>query len=138
MSQNKESKMTSTTSNSILSLNCIIPGDDFEDIFTLEISEDKLVNQLKPMIRKWWPDRFQHIDPSKLILYKALSDHIALAFVEILKKEKEGNKNYGQRLPPLEKISMHFSNYPKEFSVSVKPNEHRVSIIVCPPPPDNS
>ncbi|RGB28978.1 hypothetical protein C1646_334565 [Rhizophagus diaphanus] len=56
MLQNKESKMTFTTSNSILSLNCIIPGDDFEDIFTLEISEDKLVNQLKPMIRKWWPD----------------------------------------------------------------------------------
>ncbi|PKC53401.1 hypothetical protein RhiirA1_479370 [Rhizophagus irregularis] len=63
--QNKESKMTTGNINNILSLNCIIPGDEFEDIFTLEISEDKLVNQLKPMIRKWWPNRFQHIDPSR-------------------------------------------------------------------------
>jgi hypothetical protein len=125
--------MTTGNTNNILSLNCIIPGDEFEDIFTLEISQDKLVNQLKPMIRKWWPDRFQHIDPSKLILYKALSDHIALAFVEILKKEKEGNKNYGQRLPPLEKICIHFSNDQETYFASVKPNENRVSIVVCPP-----
>ena len=86
--------MTSTTSNNILSLNCIIPGDEFEDIFTLEISEDKLVNQLKPMIRKWWPNRFQHIDPSKLILYKAIIEVMAIVFIETLKKEKEGNNNY--------------------------------------------
>jgi hypothetical protein len=125
--------MTSTTSNNILSLNCIIPGDEFKDIFTLEISEDKLVNQLKPMIRKWWPNRFQHINPCKLILYKALSENIALAFIEALKKEKEGNKNYGQRLPPLEKIRIHFSNDQGKNPISVKPNEGSVSIIVCPP-----
>ena len=125
--------MTSTTSNSILSLNCIIPGDDFEDIFTLKISEDKLVNQLKPMIRKWWPNRFQHIDPSKLILYKVLDVNIALGLIEPLKKEKEGNKNYGQRLPPLSRISLFFSNDQENNPVSVKPNENRVSIVVCPP-----
>ena len=44
--------MTTDNINNILSLNCIISGDEFEDIFMLEISEDKLVNQLKPMIRK--------------------------------------------------------------------------------------
>ena len=128
--------MTTSNSNNILSLNCIIPGDNFEDIFTLEISEDKLVNQLKPMIRKWWPNRFRHIDPSKLILYKSLDENMALVFIETLKKEKEGNKNYGQLLPPLQKISMHFSNSQEECSPSIKPNEKRVSIVVCPP--DNS
>ena|ERR1043165_5106776 len=128
--------MSTSNSNNILSLNCIIPGDEFEDIFTLEISEDKLVNQLKPMIRKWWPKRFQHIDPSKLILYKALSEVMAIVFIETLKKEKEGSNNYGQRLPPLEKICMHFSNDKEKNPVSVKPNENRVSIVVCPP--DNS
>src|SRR2546421_11178346 len=80
--------MTTSNSNNILSINCIIPGDGFEDIFMLEISEDKMVNQLKPMIRKWWPNRFQHIDPSKLILYKSLSEIMALVFIETLKKEK--------------------------------------------------
>src|SRR6266496_3053953 len=98
-----------TDNSKVVILNCIIPGDDFEDIFTLEISQDKMVNQLKPMIRKWWPNRFQHIDPSKLILYKALSENMALVFLETLKKEKEGNKNYGQRLPPLSRISSFFS-----------------------------
>src|SRR6266542_7127079 len=125
--------MTTNNSNNILSLNCIIPGDEFEDIFTLEISQDKMVNQLKPMIRKWWPNRFQHIDPSKLILYKALSENMALVFLETLKKEKEGNKNYGQRLPPLSRISSFFSNDQEKNSASVKPNENRVSIVVCPP-----
>ncbi len=122
-----------TDNSKVVILNCIIPGDDFEDIFTLEISQDKMVNQLKPMIRKWWPNRFQHIDPSKLILYKALSENMALVFLETLKKEKEGNKNYGQRLPPLEKICIHFSNDQETYSASVKPNENRVSIVVCPP-----
>jgi len=125
--------MSTSNSNNILSLNCIIPGDEFEDIFTLEISEDKLVNQLKPMIRKWWPNRFQHIDPCKLILYKAHSVNIALGFIEALKNEKEGNKNYGQRLPPLEKIRMHFSNDQGKNLISVKQKAGSVSIIVCPP-----
>ncbi|GBC33038.1 uncharacterized protein OCT59_007276 [Rhizophagus irregularis] len=126
--------MTTGNINNILSLNCIIPGDEFEDIFTLEISEDKLVNQLKPMIRKWWPNRFQHIDPSKLILYKVIDANIALGFSEILKKKKEeGDKNYGQRLPPLKNIRMHFSNDQETNSISSKPNKGSVSIVVCPP-----
>uniref|UniRef100_U9UJ03 Crinkler effector protein N-terminal domain-containing protein n=1 Tax=Rhizophagus irregularis (strain DAOM 181602 / DAOM 197198 / MUCL 43194) TaxID=747089 RepID=U9UJ03_RHIID len=126
--------MTTSNSNNILSLNCIIPGDEFEDIFTLEISEDKLVNQLKPMIRKWWPNRFQHIDPSKLILYKVIDANIALGFSEILKKKKEeGDKNYGQRLPPLKNICIHFNNDQETYPDSIKPKENRVSIVVCPP-----
>ena len=87
-----------TTDNSkIMILNCIIPGDNFEDIFTLEISQDKMVNQLKPMIKKWWPNWFQYINSSKLILYKALSENMALVFLKTLKKKK-GNKNYRQHL----------------------------------------
>jgi len=82
-----------TDNSKVMILNCIIPDDNFKDIFTLEISQDKMVNQLKPMIKKWWPNWFQHIDPSKLILYKALSENMALVFLETLKKEK-GNKNY--------------------------------------------
>jgi hypothetical protein len=122
-----------TDNSKIMILNCIIPGDDFEDIFTLEISQDKMVNQLKPMIKKWWPNRFQHIDPSKFILYKVIDENIALAFSEILKKKKEGDKNYGQRLPPLEKIRIHFSNDQETYFVSSKPNEGSVNIVVCPP-----
>ncbi|CAG8700642.1 6755_t:CDS:2, partial [Funneliformis mosseae] len=99
-------------------------------IFTLEISEDKLVNQLKPMIRKWWPNRFQHIDPSKLILYKVLDVNIALGLIEPLKKEKAGNKNYGQRLHLLEKICIHFNNDQETYPDSIKPNEKRVSIVI--------
>jgi len=125
--------MTTSNGNNILSLNCVIPGDEFEDIFTLEISEDKMVNQLKPMIRKWWPNRFQHIDPSKLILYKVLDVNIALGLIEPLKKEKEGNKNYGQRLHPLDKICIHFNNDQETYPGSIKPKENRVSIVVCPP-----
>ena len=84
------------------------------------------------MIRKWWPKRFQHIDPSKLILYKALSEVMAIVFIETLKKEKEGNNNYGQRLPPLEKICIHFSNDQETYFASIKPNENRVNIVICP------
>ena len=124
--------MSTSNSNNILSLNCIIPGDDFEDIFTLEISEDKLVNQLKPMIRKWWPNRFRHIDPSKLILYKSLDENMALVFIETLKKEKEGNKNYGQCLPPLEKISMHFSNYQKNFPLALSQMKIELASLYAP------
>jgi hypothetical protein len=83
------------------------------------------------MIKKLWPNQFQHINSCKLILYKALSENFALAFIEALKKEEEGNKNYGQRLPPLEKICMHFSNDQVKNPIRVKPNEGSVSIIVC-------
>ncbi|CAB5372361.1 unnamed protein product [Rhizophagus irregularis] len=88
------------------------------------------------MIRKWWPNRFQHIDPSKLILYKVIDANIALGFSEILKKKKEeGDKNYGQRLPPLENIRMHFSNDQETNSISSKPNkdsppEEHIHVIV--------
>ena len=57
---------------------------------------------------------------------------MALVFLKTLKKE-EGNKNYGQCLPPLEKIHIHFSNDQETYSASIKPNENRVSIVVCPP-----
>ena len=120
-----------TDNSKVMILNCIIPDDNFKDIFTLEISQDKMVNQLKPMIRKWQPNRFQHINPSKLILYKALSENMALVFLKTLKKEK-GNKNYEQHLPSLEKIHIHFSNDQETYSASIKPNENRVSIVICP------
>ncbi|POG78878.1 hypothetical protein GLOIN_2v1532872 [Rhizophagus irregularis DAOM 181602=DAOM 197198] len=38
--------------NEDISLNCINLGNDFEDIFMLEIPEDKMVNLLKSMIKK--------------------------------------------------------------------------------------
>ena len=44
--------MAINDNNKVMSLNCIIPDDEFKDIFTLEISEDKVVNLLKLMIKK--------------------------------------------------------------------------------------
>jgi len=122
-----------TDNSKVMILNCIIPDDDFKDIFMLEISQDKIVNQLKPMIKKWWPNQFQHINSSKLILYKALSENMALFFLETLKKEKESNKNYEQYLPLLLRISSFFSNDQEKNFTRVKSNENRVSIVICPP-----
>ncbi|CAI2191241.1 7858_t:CDS:2, partial [Funneliformis geosporum] len=48
-------------------------------------------------------------------------------FLETLKKEKEGNKNYGQRLPSLTRIRTHFSNDQETYFASIKPDENRVS-----------
>lgn len=57
---------------------------------------------------------------------------MTLVFLKTLKKEKEGNKNYGQRLSLLIRIRTHFSNDQETYFTSIKPNENRVSIIVCP------
>ena len=57
---------------------------------------------------------------------------MTLVFIETLKKEKEGNKNYGQRLHPLEKICIHFNNDQETYPDSIKPKENGVSIVVCP------
>ena len=46
------------TDPNIITLNCIIPGDTLEDIITVEVSKEKQVNALKPMIKKWWAYRF--------------------------------------------------------------------------------
>ncbi len=58
---------------------------------------------------------------------------MALVFLETLKKEKkEDNKNYGQCLSSLSKISTYFSNDQIIYFTSSKPNEGSVSIIICP------
>src|SRR2546430_1664343 len=109
--------MATNNSNKDINFNYIISSNYFKDIFTLEIFKDKMVNQLKPMIKKWCPNRFQHIDSGKFILYKVVNANVALSFFKVLKKKKKSNKNYGPRLFLLTKISLHYPfNYQEKIN----------------------
>jgi Leucine-rich repeat (LRR) protein len=54
----------------ILSLNCLVLGDDPEKMFTVEIDEAKNVSILKKLIKEEKASRLEHVDASDLQLWK--------------------------------------------------------------------
>jgi len=136
--------MATTSDPDIITLNCIIPGDTLEDIITVEVSKEKQVNALKPMIKKWWAYRFNRIDPSKFVLYKKI---IIAPDLETKIESLDINDKIGVCLDPLDKISFYFSDrfyendtdsdYEREEDPDYKHyyqlNNHSIHILVYPP-----
>ncbi|KAK2464093.1 hypothetical protein APHAL10511_003880 [Amanita phalloides] len=58
------------TPEQLLSLNCFVLGDDPKESFTVEIAKNKNVNVLKKMIKEEKRSLFDHVDASKLDLFK--------------------------------------------------------------------
>ncbi len=56
----------------LLSLNCFILGDDFNETFTVQVPKTKNVSILKDLIKEKKSHRLKHVDASKLILSQAL------------------------------------------------------------------
>jgi Crinkler effector protein N-terminal domain len=99
------SQLPTIMSDSHLSINCWILGHGYEEVFSVEISEDKNVDALRQAIKTESQNTLSAIDAVSLILYKVsipyspqLAEHAAALGVNKL------------RLMPLDKLSKVFEN----------------------------
>ncbi|RIA82096.1 hypothetical protein C1645_835892 [Glomus cerebriforme] len=104
--------------SNIIKLNCLISGDDLNDIVTLPISMDEQVDSLRYTIKERWSNRLKNIDHGKLILYKVDNKDLG----EVIKYCKDGrNSKLGKHLSPLDTLRENFE---------VQPNKKSIHIIV--------
>ncbi|SRR6266487_1695840 len=59
-----------TSSSQTLELNCLVLGDDFTQVFTVEILESKNVSALKKAIKDEKKPFFDHVPADSLILWR--------------------------------------------------------------------
>jgi Crinkler effector protein N-terminal domain len=88
----------------ILSLNCLVHGDDPEKMFTVEIDEAKNVSILKKLIKEEKASRLEHVDASDLQLWK-LDLHLDGLGAEPVHVDR---KNYRKLSPPRWDLSNFF------------------------------
>ena len=93
---------------SLLSVNCLLLGDDSTKAFTVEIPETKNVSTLKKKIKEEKAHQLAHLDASDLALYK-----VSLSSAEVDARLKEVNTDSKSKanaaltrthLPPLEEL----------------------------------
>ncbi|CAH1769683.1 8088_t:CDS:2, partial [Entrophospora sp. SA101] len=109
-------------------LNCFIPGEGVKDIFEIKIStsNNNQVSSLGTVIRNARLDKFQDVDPSKIVLRRVEFETDSVIIINLKNKNKA---EFGVKMELQDKIFSHFPTQPKP----IYPGEKGINVIVYPP-----
>jgi Crinkler effector protein N-terminal domain len=92
--------------SAMLTLFCYLRGDDYRQVFPVEINKGKSASHLKEAIKEKKRPKFDDIPADSLALWK-----VSVKYTEDLKNEVEAlNLVDGNKLRPLEELSSIFSD----------------------------
>ena len=98
-------------SASIITLNCLIPGEETNDIFGIKISCERVVSILADKIRNRRLDLFKDTDSSKLILYMNETETDSVVILG-LKNDKRAILSSTKLMKPENTILSYFNGQP--------------------------
>ena len=115
-----------TPSPTVLSLNCLVLGDDLEKIFTVEIQETKNVSILKKVIKEENAHRFANVDASDLCLF-----HVSIHLDDNVDKSlKNAKLELLKPHLPLSEVLLRVEKNHLHIVVKVPSNGELISVVL--------
>ena len=109
---------------SIITLSCLVIGENpYENVFEVDIDNNKTVNRLKKAIKEEQPQTFTNVDSKDIKLWKVNislkepNEKLVVVNTKINVNIKEDLG--GEELPPLSKISKYFTSQPVDEHIHI-------------------